>query len=340
MRPLLIGLVVAACSNNTSAPAVVASDPGPQVAPAVAAKGKVVTELFQSAALGVPKNVVVYLPAGYDAQPAKRWPVFYYLHGLGGTETNWVKSGKLDAAADSLGLQAIVVMPDGDNGFYVDSDFAVDYDACIKDGTGLLFPDAPRMQTCVKQLRYATYITEDLIGWVDRTYRTINTREGRAIAGLSMGGFGALVLGMKHPDLFAAAASHSGVDALLYAGPHPYERGQVKMVGDVKDWGGKLGPLGGWVRALFGPDIARWRAHDPAALVENVAPNRPALYLDAGTEDEFFLHNGAQLVHDLLVARTIEHTWYIGPGHHTFDFWAERVPVSLGFLRDHVAAAR
>lgn len=340
MRALLIALVVAACSSNSSAPSVVARDPAPRPAPATAAKGTVVTERFQSAALGVSKSVVVYLPAGYEAQPAKRWPVFYYLHGLGGNETNWVKSGKLDAAADSLGLQAIVVMPDGDNAFYVDSDFAVDYDACIKDGAGLLFPDAPRMQTCVKQLRYESYITQDLIGWVDRTYRTITTREGRAIAGLSMGGFGALVLGMRHPDLFAAAASHSGVDALLYAGPHPYEAGKVTMVTDVKDWGGKLGPLGGWVRALFGPDLARWRAHDPAALVEKVAPNSPALYLDVGTEDEFLLHDGAQLVHDLLLARKIAHTWYIGPGHHTFEFWIARVPASLGFLRDHVTAAR
>ena len=336
MRAVLIGLYVAACSSTSSPPIVVARDRVP--APVVAgAKGKVVTRRFESAALGVNKSVVVYLPAGYDTAPAKRWPVFYYLHGLAGKETDWVDKGKLDTAADSLGLEAIVVMPDGDNAFYIDSELAVDYDACIKDGTGLLFPDAPRRQTCVKQLRYETYITQDLIGWIDRTYRTIATRDGRGIAGLSMGGFGALMLGMRHPDLFAAAASHSGVDALLYAGPHPYERGKVKLVTDVTDWGGKLGPLGGWVRALFGPDIARWRAHDPAYLINDVAPDRPALYLDVGTEDEFWFHNGAQLVHDVLIARNIEHAWYIGPGHHTFDFWIQRVPVSLGFLRGHVA---
>jgi S-formylglutathione hydrolase FrmB len=330
---LLIGLLVAACSSSTPQPPVVSREP----APPATTKGTVVTERFASAALGVSKNVVVYLPAGYDTAPDRRWPVFYYLHGLGGNETNWTENGKLDAAANALGLQAIVVMPDGDNAFYLDSQLAADYDACIKDGAGMLFPEQPRLQTCVKQLRYATYITQDLIGWVDRTYRTIATREGRAIAGLSMGGFGALQLGMRHPDLFAAVASHSGVDALLYAGPFPYERGKVQTLTDVSQWGGKLGPLGAWMRALLGPDLAAWRAVDPAVLVENVEQDRPALYLDVGTEDEFLLHNGAQLVHDLLVARSIEHTWYIGPGHHTFDFWAKRVPVSLGFLRDHVA---
>ncbi len=335
-RAVLLGWVLAAlgaaCGNSPSPPPPSAiSEPTP-----VATRGRVVTERFASAALGVKKNVVVYLPAGYEDAPDTRWPVFYYLHGLGGNETNWVEAGKLDAAAASLALAAIVVMPDGDNAFYVDSELPVDHTACLEHGTGLLFPDAPRMQTCVKQLRYETYITEDLIGWVDRTYRTIATREGRGIAGLSMGGFGALVLGMRHPDLFAAAASHSGIDALLYAGPYPYERGRVSLVTDVTMWGGRLGPLGPWVRGLFGPDLARWHAHDPAYLVEKVEANRPALYLDVGTEDEFLLHNGAQYVHDLLVARNVEHAWYIGPGHHTFDFWAQRVPVSLGFLRDHV----
>jgi S-formylglutathione hydrolase FrmB len=74
---------------------------------AEAAPGHVVAEHFHSDALGVDKDVVVYLPRGYDAQPAKHWPVFYYLHGLGGNEANWVKGGKIDEAAEQLGLAAI-----------------------------------------------------------------------------------------------------------------------------------------------------------------------------------------------------------------------------------------
>lgn len=333
-RALLIGWVVAGCSSSAPPPPVADK---PVVPVTVDVKGSVVTERFASAALGVNKNVVVYLPPGYADMPALRFPVFYYLHGLGGNETNWIEKGKIAEAAASLRLQAIIVMPDGDNGFYVDSDLRLDYDACIASGTGMLFPEQPKQQTCVRHSRYETYITGDLVAWVDTTYRTIATREGRGIAGLSMGGFGALHLGMRHPDLYAAAASHSGIDALLYAGPFPYERGNVKTLGDVSQWGGKLGPIGAWVRALLGSDIARWQAYDPAALIEKVEQNKPALYVDVGTEDEFLLHNGAQLVHDILVARKIEHAWYIGPGHHTFDFWVQRVPVSLGFLRDHVA---
>src|SRR5205085_1985144 len=106
-------------------------------------------ERFHSAALGVDKDYVVYLPADYDTKPAVRWPVFYYLHGLSGNETNWVEMGHLDQAADRLALGAIVVMPDGDDGFYTDSVTPVDYDACMRDGTGLFMPAfQKRDKTC------------------------------------------------------------------------------------------------------------------------------------------------------------------------------------------------
>jgi len=334
-------VAVAACGNGGPAPAP-APTPTAAVAPvAPAARGRVVTASFASAALGVTKDVVVYLPAGYDAAPDTRWPVFYYLHGLGGDETNWIEGGKLAAAADALGLAAIVVMPDGDNSFYVDAHApAPDYAACLRDGTGLLIPSAPKKKTCVRTAAYETYITQDLIGWVDATYRTIAGREGRAIAGLSMGGFGALSLAMRHPDLFAAAASHSGIDALLYAGPFPYERGKVTLETEPRNWGGAAGPFGAWVRGLFGPELARWQAHDPAVLAASLAPGRPAIYLDCGTEDEFMLHDGAQYLHDLLVERGIDHAWYLGPGRHDFAFWSARLPHSLRFLREHTSDPR
>ena len=80
--------------------------------------GTVETHHFHSDALGVDKDYVLYLPGGYAAQPDARWPVIYLLHGLGGDETNWTAEGGVAAAADKLGLAAIIVMPDGDDGFY------------------------------------------------------------------------------------------------------------------------------------------------------------------------------------------------------------------------------
>ncbi len=349
-RTLCLAVLLAACSNGspaskpatttgaTPATPAVATTPTPTPAPAT---GTVETHTFASAALGVEKEYVVYLPAGYAANPATRYPVFYYLHGLGGNENNWVKGGALDESANTLGLQAIVVMPDGDDGFYIDSAMPIDFDACMKDGTGLFMPGMQsRKETCVRKRKYETYIVKDLIAEIDAKYRTIATREGRAIAGLSMGGFGALQLSMRHPDLFAAAASHSGVDALLYEGPYPYEKGKVTLFKAVKKPAGGGNEILHWLYGLFGNKIETWRSYDPATLAMKVEAGKPALYLDCGTEDVFLLNNGATYLHDLLVERGIEHAFYIGPGRHDFTFWKPRLPESLKFLREHTVAAK
>lgn len=337
----LAATALLACSNGRSA---VTSTPAPATATAPAAiapaRGEVVRATFRSEALGVDKQVVVYLPAGYAAQPERRWPVFYYLHGLGGDETNWTGGGKLDAAADAMGLAAIVVMPDGDDGFYVDSTKPVDLAGCLARGDGLFFPERDRATTCVAASKYDTYIARDLVRWVDATYRTDARRAGRGIAGLSMGGFGALQLALRHPDLFAAAASHSGVVSLLYAGPMPYQAGApVTLVTTIEQRIRTLGPLGPWLGGLFGKDLATWRAHDPGILLEQLAPGTLALYLDCGTEDGFGLQHAMQYLHDRLAARGIAHAYYLGPGKHDMAFWSARVPHSLAFLRDSLAAA-
>lgn len=338
MRLALLLLVACGASKEPS-PTPTPTPTKPEPPPASGA-GKIERTRIKSDALGVEKELLVYLPAGYDPAGTKRYPVFYYLHGLGGSETDWLEAGKIDRTADALGLQAIIVMPDGDNGFYADSKTPTDYAACLKDGTGMFDPSAPKAKTCVRAPKYETYITRDLIAHVDGTYKTIASREGRAIAGLSMGGFGALILALRHRDLYAASASHSGVDALLYEGPHPYQKGKVELVRDVKNWGGRLGPFGAWVRNIFGSELANWQAHDPATLVDKLGPDGPKLYLDCGTEDEFALQNHAAYLHDLLVDKKIAHEYYSGPGKHNFEFWAERLPKSLAFLRASTSAAK
>ena len=330
------GLLVACGNGNAPAP------PPTLVARHPEAPSRVVTERFHSAALGVDKQLLVYLPRGYDPTSTRQWPVYYYLHGLGGDETNWIEFGKLDRVADDLGIPAIVVMPDGDDGFYVDSAHAVDFDACTKDGTGLFMETRSKATTCVTASHYETYITRDLVAWIDRTYRTIANRSGRGIAGLSMGGYGALVLAMRHPELFAAAASHSGLDVLTYAGPYPYATGKGMRFADPKQWAAGLallgfGRMGDWMLGIFGEDIANWQAHDPATLVEQLGPGTLKLYLDCGTEDAFQFHNGMQYLHDLLIERHIDHEYYLGPGGHDFEMFAARLPHSLAFLRASVA---
>lgn len=338
---LVTAALLAACAGKPTP-----SEPAPATQPAAApaagdSASRVVTERFASEALGVEKDVVVYLPRGYDADPNRRWPVFYYLHGLTGNETNWVKSGKLDATADQMALEAIVVMPDGDDGFYVDAVTPVDYDKCMATGAGLFMPaDQPRDKTCVRARRYESYIAKDLVSWVDGKYRTIASRDGRAIAGLSMGGFGAMELAMRHPEMFASAASHSGALALLYRGPRPFAPGKTELFTDASGFITRAGPIGAWIGQLLGTDIASWRAHDVVSLAEKLPSGKLALYFDCGTEDEYNLQDNVQYVHEALTKQGVEHEFFLGPGKHDFAFWAARLPHSLAFARKHTAKPR
>ncbi|HZS40375.1 MAG TPA: alpha/beta hydrolase family protein, partial [Polyangia bacterium] len=303
------------------------------------ARGRVAEGRFASPALGVEKHYLVYLPAGYDGSTA-RYPVIYLLHGLHGNEHDWVSGGHLDQAADKLKLQAIVVMPDGDAGFYADSATPADYEACVHGAKVRFFRREESLETyCVRHADYEQYVIKDLLAHVDATYRTVAERRGRAIGGLSMGGFGALSLAMRHPELFASAASHSGVVALLYAGPHPYRKGQARLLEDVSRWGEQVGPIGLLVRRIFGGDLANWRAHDPAALAQTLEPGKLALYVDCGTEDDFALESPAAYLHDVLAARNIPHEFALVPGRHNFALWEKRVVESLAFHARQFRAA-
>ena len=339
-RALVLAAVLAiGCGRSASRSSEpVTAEPGAATPAAAAAPGFVVDSHFASAALGVDKAYRVYLPGSYATASTRRYPVVYLLHGLGGSEADWTGGGGLASAADALGLEAIVVMPDGDSGFYANWQRPVDRTACLARGNP--FSSRERAETyCVERANYEDYIVGDLIAHVDATYRTQPRREARGIAGLSMGGFGALVLAMRHPELFAAAASHSGIDALLYVGPHPYARDQVVLLDDPAKWGGDMEPFGGYVRGIFGPDLAAWRDHDPATLATRLAPGQLALYLDCGTEDLFALHDGAQYLHDVLTARKLTHDWYLGPGRHDFSFWSQRIDDSLAFFARSLARA-
>ncbi|HEY9429536.1 MAG TPA: alpha/beta hydrolase-fold protein, partial [Gemmatimonadaceae bacterium] len=99
--------------------------------------GTVRTDSLYASALGAKKHYLVYLPPSYGTDTTRRYPVAYYLHGLYGAETDWVEHGHLDAAMDSLiarGMpELIVVMPDGDDGWYTTWNTIGDYSGCVAD---------------------------------------------------------------------------------------------------------------------------------------------------------------------------------------------------------------
>lgn len=331
--PAPVGASVTAPTAPAPAPSQSAEAPAPPLA-ARTTPGRVEEAMMTSAALGADKRFYVYLPGGYDAG-STRFPVIYLLHGLGGTESDWIRHGQLPAAADAMGLPAIVVMPDGDASFYANAASTPSIEACMRQRPPFSAGEAP-VSFCVERARYDEYMVTDLVGHVDATYRTIAKREARAITGISMGGFGAMSLAMRHPGVYSSAASHSGLLSLLYEGPHPYRSGKVRRASAPDAWGGRFPKkIRTHIQGIFGTDLDAWRAHDPAVLAERLEPGALSLFIDCGEQDGFMLYDDAKHVHDILKARDVEHSFHLGPGGHSYALWKERLPKSLAFHVEH-----
>jgi S-formylglutathione hydrolase FrmB len=299
--------------------------------------GTVHLDVVHSAALGADKRVAVYLPPSYDREPARRYPVVVYLHGLSGSETDWLSKGGLDAVADSLAAagtgEAILVMPDGDDGWWSNWAAESGYATCAD---SLRTEDPSRY--CVQAHRYDDWISRDLVGYVDARYRTRADRAHRGIAGLSMGGVGALTLALRHPETFAAAMSHSGVVSALYAGPHPfaaparYASTLDALIAPATSWKGRL-------TLALGTGVERWREYEPAVLAERAQGSGaalPAIRFDCGTDDALLDENRA-LDWELTRLR-VPHEYSEWPGAHSWRYWHDRTPQGLAWMLAHVGA--
>jgi S-formylglutathione hydrolase FrmB len=281
---------------------------------------------------------MVWLPPSYATQPQKRYPVAYYLHGAQGDETNWLNQGRLAATLDSLvasgAPEMIVVMPDGDDGFYATWNFLGDWPGCRRNRP----PNAePADSYCVPWPHYDEYIARDLVAFVDRRYRTMADRRHRGIAGLSMGGYGAIALALSYPDVFASAASHSGVLSPSGGG------GRTTVPRERFDLDSLRASYAPWLWSIhapvFGKDSAGWAAREPARLAARLLSRRPemmpALFVDCGKEDFLLTQNrefrdalqalGGQLVY-------VEHA-----GAHTWDYWRTHAAESAAWLSARMA---
>ncbi len=260
------------------------------------AKAEVRSGQFQSEALGREVSYVVDLPPGYEgASPTRRYPVVYVLHGLFEGPGFWERRGLAELVAQLREKKAIpeflIVAVDGGNSFFVNS----------------------------KQGRYFDLVTKDLPAHVESTFRVIPGRAGRALLGVSMGGYAALHIAFERPGLFAAVATHS---AMLLERVPSAEQG-----------------VGRWhmaaFTAVFGDPIdpALWAENDPLAWARKVDPKAvPALYFDCGSEDRYGLFVGNGDLHRILQDRGIPNTFELAPGNHGYEFVRTRLEKSLGFL--------
>jgi S-formylglutathione hydrolase FrmB len=271
------------------------------VAAADAQRASIETVQLQSKLINATLPYDVILPPGYRASTTTRYPVLYLLHGWGGHYTDWLtRTNVADYAAQ---YRMIVVMPEGNDSWYVDGA------AGVND-------------------KYESYILKELMPDVDKRYRTIQSRYGRAIAGLSMGGYGAIKYGLKYPSTFAFAGSISGAFG-------------VTRYTEKEMAGANWEPF----RKIFGPVGSETRkTNDVFELTRGLSAARvtslPYFYFDCGTEDasQHFLPN--RELSELFLEKKIPHEYRELPGNHSWEYWDKQIPVVLGIAAEKLRAAR
>jgi len=239
----------------------------------------------------------VITPAKYETDKASRYAVIYLLHGLFGHFDNWTDKTKLAQYAAPYNF--IIVTPEGGDGWYTDS-------ATIPDD------------------RYESYIIQELVPEIDKKFRTVSDRDHRIVAGLSMGGYGAIKFGLKFPDKFSLIGSFSGaLDAPL-------------RLEDNKD----LRPS---IVSVYGADDSKTRKdNDIFSLLGAASPdavkNIPYIYMACGTEDFLFQTN--RDFDNLLIEKKVPHEYRELPGAHTWTFWDAQVQEFLRIADSKIRTSR
>lgn len=330
---VLVGTATAPVSHGAAI-----REPTTQAPPArrwptiVGGTSRVITDTLWAQSLGIRKAVTVYLPPSYDSLTSRRYPVLFYLHGLYGAERDWVDAGRIDKTLDSLfasGMpEAIVVMPDGDDGWYTTWNTLPDLAACRADRVR-----KERAETyCVPWPHYDDYIARDVVGFIDSRYRTLARAAHRGIGGLSMGGLGAISLALAYPDVFSAAASHSGVVSPRLLGPKPYAP-PAQYANSYAEMQSAAGGLWRFLLPAFGRDTIGWAAREPRQLLARLQRSGaavPRLYLDCGIDDTYIGQN--RDFHETLQRGGVSHQYVEHPGAHTWAYWRTHVGQSAAFL--------
>jgi putative tributyrin esterase len=302
--------------------------------------GEVRVDTFWSPSLGVKKELVVYLPASYGSDRARRYPLVILLHGLWGDQWQWVRSERLAITMDSMtarGLpEMIIAMPDGDDGWWTTWTRLVDMRGCMaqprrRRHTPASDPAAaePAASYCVPWAKYDDYVARDLVAYMDSTYRTTRSAAQRGIAGLSMGGYGAISIALAYPETFSAAASHSGRLSLTYIGDSSFvPPGRfAASTEEIRD----RHPSLWWSLEQPFADLQGFKARDPATYAERVLSRRdvrpPSLFIDVGTSD--FLLGENRAFHHRLNELGYPHSYAEWPGGHTHSYWQVHIRESL-----------
>ncbi len=254
-----------------------------------------------SKALGKEVEFSIYLPAGYE-QTNRSYPALYLLHGYSDDETGWTQFGEVQYIADksiSTGETSpmVIIMPDAGVSWYLDS-----YDG---------------------KTRFEEFFIKELIPHIEANYRVRAKKEFRAVAGLSMGGFGTLLYATKHPDMFAAACPLSGA---------VWTDEEVENMPESR-WNGYMSDLFG--KGLKGKDRlnAHWKNNSILNIIQTGDVDKlkqVRFYIDCGDDD--FLIKGNMALHAAMIDKGIPHEFRVRDGGHTWEYWRTALPEVLKFV--------
>jgi S-formylglutathione hydrolase FrmB len=253
----------------------------------------------------------VLLPSGYDSpgEKTKRYPVLYFLHGLGDNEQALLKSGGWNLIEDMRQQKKIgdflVVTPEAKATFYVNS----------ADG----------------KVRYSDFFLEEFMPYIENRYRVRRERSTRAITGISMGGYGALRFAFAFPRLFSAVSAQSA--ALMTESPQELD---AAMRSDMS--------LRGLLENVFGNpiNVGHWRENDPFALAlkNKAALATLAIYFNCGRDDDYEFESGAQKLDRQLTEENIPHEFHLYPGDHSAAYFFSHLGEVMEFHWRNFAAAK
>jgi S-formylglutathione hydrolase FrmB len=236
----------------------------------------------------------VYLPASYDAgaaqHPPRRYPVLYFLHGLGDNEQTLFNSGGWTLLDDLRSQHKmgdfLIACPEGRRSFYINS----------ADGS----------------VRYNDFFLQEFLPHIEGKYRIRPGRAGRAVSGISMGGYGALRFAFAHPELFSAASAQSA--AIITQSPQALD--SASQSGS---------PLTGVLDAVFGHpiNVPHWNENNPLLLAKRnaAALRNMAIYFNCGQDDNYGFERGAAALHEELQKENVKHAYHAYPGDHSLTYF-------------------
>lgn len=256
------------------------------------ATGRAECRSVSSRILGHAVPYCILLPPSYDLEKTRRYPVLYFLHGLGGNEQVFLRAGGFNLVEDLWARQQLgeflVATPAAGATFYVNS----------RDGKS----------------RYEDFFLREFIPAIEKRYHTRSGRAFRGVAGVSMGGYGALHLAFRHPQLFSSVSAHSA--ALMEKVP------DLRSLPNMRGLGG----ISGSPR-----DQAFWDRNNPLVMARTAKVKGLRIYFDCGSGDDYGFNAGAETLDRLLRSRDIPHEFHLYPGGHNWTYFMEHLPASLKF---------